>query len=486
MSGCQLLLSEVAPQIGAQLIGADLEFIGVSTDTRAVQPGQLFVALKGPNFDAHDFAEDAIGAGAVALLVERQLDVALPQLVVSDSLIALGKLAAYWRSQLAIPFVAVTGSNGKTTVKEMLASIFSQQGETLATSGNLNNHIGVPLTVLSISRQHKAAVIEMGANHPGEIAYLTNLVKPTVAIINNAAAAHLEGFGSLDGVAKAKGEIYQGLVDNGVAIINSDDRFAPLWRGLTGKYPTISFGLNDSKPGADVSCQWQGDISGSQLKMKTPQGPIQCFIKLAGEHNVLNALAATAAALGAQVSPGTIKAGLESLAPVSGRLQSKPGVYGGCIIDDTYNANPNSLHAGLQVLAACEGSKYLILGDMGELGDDAAQLHKQAGEQARSLGIDKLFTLGDFSRQATIAFGDNATHFDSQDRLVDVLRLELSQLQSSPEAPLESPNVTLLIKGSRMMHMERVVAALSLNTASLNTSSLDTTGKDAHGAEDKP
>jgi len=478
MSGCKLLLSQVAPQIDAQLVGADLEFDGVSTDTRAVGAGQLFVALKGPNFDAHDFVEDAVSAGAVALLVERRLDIALPQLVVNDSLIGLGRLAAYWRSLLAIPFAAVTGSNGKTTVKEMLAAIFSQQGDTLATSGNLNNHIGVPLTVLSISAQHKAAVIEMGANHAGEIAYLTNIVKPTVAIINNAAAAHLEGFGSLEGVAKAKGEIYQGLVADGVAIINADDSFASLWRSLTKKYRTISFGL---KPGAEVSCQWQGNIDGNQLEIKTPQGQFTCAIKLVGEHNVMNALAATAVALGANVGLETIKAGLESLASVPGRLQSKPGVDGVRIIDDTYNANPNSLRAGLDVLAACAGSKYLVLGDMGELGDDAAQLHTEAGERARTLGIDKLFTLGEFSQQAAIAFGDNAAHFNSLDPLIEALRLALSkwalsQQQVTRQERLNQENqgqghakVTLLIKGSRMMHMERVVDALSLDSSSIAT-----------------
>ncbi|NOZ54646.1 MAG: UDP-N-acetylmuramoyl-tripeptide--D-alanyl-D-alanine ligase [Gammaproteobacteria bacterium] len=475
MNGCQLSLSHVAPNINAQLVGADCNFVGVTTDTRAVLPGQLFVALKGPNFDAHDFVEEALQAGAVALLVERQLDIALPQLVVSDALIALGKLAAYWRSLLTIPFVAVTGSNGKTTVKEMLAAIFSELGETLATRGNLNNHIGVPLTVLSVSRRHKAAVIEMGANHSGEIAYLTNIVKPTVAIINNAAAAHLEGFGSLEGVANAKGEIYQGLMLDGAAIINADDTFAPLWRGIVDrKHRIISFGLNST---ADVSCRWQGDITGNQLWIKSPQGEFQCSIKLLGEHNVMNALAAVAAASGANVAIETLKAGLENLTAVPGRLQSKPGICGARIIDDTYNANPNSLRAGLDVLVACEGSKYLVLGDMGELGDDAEQLHQQAGEQARVLGVDRLFALGEFSRQAVIAFGDNAEHFESLQQLIDALRQALSgqeqhselhqpKLQSKLRQQELSHEVTLLIKGSRMMHMEGVVDALTLGSSS--------------------
>jgi len=242
MTGCEILLSDAAPAIEAGLVGGNVKFTGVSTDSRAVQAGQLFVALKGPNFDAHDFADSVKESGAVALLVDHELDCPLPQLVVQDTLLALGKLAAYWRTQLTIPVVAVTGSNGKTTVKEILASIFSQLGATLATKGNLNNHIGVPLTLLSINKQHKAAVIEMGANHPNEISYLTNMAKPNVAMINNAAAAHLEGFGSLEGVAKAKGEIYQGLDKDGVGVINADDRFAPLWRELTRDNKTLTFG----------------------------------------------------------------------------------------------------------------------------------------------------------------------------------------------------------------------------------------------------
>lgn len=445
MAGCEILLSDAAAAIDARLVGSDTEFNGVSTDSRAVQAGQLFVALKGPNFDAHDFADNVRDAGANALLVDHELDCPLPQLVVQDTLLGLGQLAAYWRAQLTIPVIAVTGSNGKTTVKEILASIFSQLGETLATKGNLNNHIGVPLTLLSINKQHKAAVIEMGANHPNEISYLTNMAKPNVAMINNAAAAHLEGFGSLEGVAKAKGEIYQGLDEGGFAIVNADDQFAPLWRDITKHNKTLSFGLKEA---ADVSCEWQGDINGNRLNVRTPIGEFDCTLKLLGRHNVMNALAATAVAVAADVDLQTIADGIEALQAVPGRLQLKPGINGARVIDDTYNANPNSLRAGLDVLASCVGEKFLVLGDMGELGDNTIELHQQAGADAARLKIDRVYTLGGFSEEATEAFGENGQHFEDVDELVKSILPKLSK------------DVTLLVKGSRMMRMERVVQAL--------------------------
>jgi len=445
MSGCEILLSDAAAAIDAGLVGSDVKFTGVSTDSRAVQAGQLFVALRGPNFDAHDFAENVREAGAAALLVDHELDCSLPQLVAQDTLLALGQLAAYWRSQLSLPVVAVTGSNGKTTVKEILASVFSRLGETLATKGNLNNHIGVPLTLLSINKQHKAAVIEMGANNPNEISYLTNMARPNVAMINNAAAAHLEGFGSLEGVAKAKGEIYQGLDKDGVAIVNADDQFAPLWRDLAKHNKTLSFGLQEP---ADVTCEWQGDINGNRLNIRTPVGEFDCTLKLLGRHNVMNALAATAVAVAANVNLQTIADGIGALQAVPGRLQLKPGVNGARVIDDTYNANPNSLRAGLDVLASCEGEKFLVLGDMGELGENSIELHQQAGADAARLNIDRIFTLGGFSEEATEAFGENGQHFEDVDELVNAI------------VPILSKDATVLVKGSRMMRMERVVQAL--------------------------
>lgn len=444
---CEIALSDVVQRLNARLVGNSVVFNGVTTDSRSEVKGKLFVALHGDKFDAHEFASDVQAAGAAALLVAREMPLSIPQLIVKDTLEALGQLAAFWRSQLSIPIMAVTGSNGKTTVKEMLAAIFSQNSEIVATIGNLNNHIGVPLTLLSIGKQHTAAIIEMGANHPGEIAYLTRLARPHVAVINNAGAAHLEGFGTLENVAKAKGEIYQGLDERGVAVINADDQFAPLWEQLTQHNKQLTFGIQNR---AEVSGQWQGDIQGNRIDVTTPIGDFSCVIKLLGKHNVMNALAATAVAVGAGVDLDLIKSGLESLQPVPGRMQIKAGINGSRIINDTYNANPYSLRAGLEVLAACEGDKYLVLGDMGELGENVDQLHQQAGLDARQAKVDKLFTLGKFSRSATTAFGENAEHFDDVDRLIAAV------------SPTLTKDTTVLVKGSRAMRMERVVEGIQV------------------------
>ncbi len=450
MAGCVFSIADVAPSLDARIVGGNVTIEGVTTDTRSVEAGQLFVALQGPNFDAHDFAEDAIKAGAKALLVNRELGLAIPQLVVKDTLLALGKMASWWRSQLSIPFIAVTGSNGKTTVKEMLASIFSQLGNTLATRGNLNNHIGVPLTLLSVTKEHSAAIIEMGANHPGEISYLTNMARPDVAVINNAAAAHLEGFGSLEGVANAKGEIYQGLKADGVAIINADDRFSGLWKKLAHRNRQLTFGCDSTSENdrADVSCDWQPDVNGNRLNVRTPKGDFTCTLNLLGKHNVMNALAATATSIGADVDPEIIRAGLEAVQSVPGRMQPNKGVNGSFIINDTYNANPTSLQAGLDVLAARDGKRILVLGDMGELGENVEAFHTQAGEMASRAKVDQLFTLGKFSRNATTVFGSNARHYEDVDKLIADVRESLTA------------DTTVLVKGSRVMRMERVVAAL--------------------------
>lgn len=449
MTTCHMTMAEAARLVNAQLQGdADIAFAGVGTDTRTISAGQLFVALKGPNFDAHDFIAQAASSGAVGVMVERGCNVDIPQLIVPDSLKALGLLAQQWRMRFDFPVVGVTGSNGKTTVKEMLASIFATQWNTLSTRGNLNNDIGLPLTLLTLGEQHQAAVIEMGANHPGEIAYLTQIAKPTVALITNAGAAHLEGFGSVEGVAHAKGEIFQGLASDGCAIINADDNYADLWRTLAKGYRLISVGIDNV---ADVSCSWNGDVNGSQLSVSTPNGEFECQLKLAGRHNVMNALIAAAAAIAAGVSLEKIKSGLEAVQPVAGRLQIKRGINGASIIDDTYNANPYSLLAALKVLANCDGEKYLALGDMGELGTDTEDLHQQAGQHARESGVDALFAVGNYTRKAVEAFGENGHHFDSQETLIDSLRADLNS------------EVTLLVKGSRASHMERVVAALAVN-----------------------
>ena len=443
-SGFLMRLHKAAEALGARWAGEDVILQGVSTDTRTLQTGQLFVALRGPHFDGHDYLAEAKAKGAAACMVEKPV-ANCPALIVSDTRLALGKLARAWRRHFAIPLLAVTGSNGKTTVKEMLASILAQQGDTLATRGNLNNDIGLPLTLFGLDARHASAVVEMGANHAGEIAYLTRLAEPTVAIITNAASAHLEGFGSLEGVARAKGEIFQGLGNDGTAIINADDRFAPLWRELAKNNKKLTFGLHQS---ADVRACWQAGDRGSEMQVTTPGGEFRCELALLGEHNVMNALAAIAAAQAADIPLAAIKAGLEAMQPVPGRLQLKQGINGSRIIDDTYNANPASLAAAIQVLAGFAGKKILVLGDMGELGEDALSLHAEAGRAAKTGGIDSLYTVGAMAKAATEAFAQGAQHFDEQANVIAALQ------------PLLTPNVTVLLKGSRLSHMERIVDAL--------------------------
>ncbi len=443
-------LSAAAHLLAAEHIGADVTFRGVSTDTRSLQHGNLFVALAGPNFDGHHFISEAAAKGAVAALVSQRAETTLPQLAVAHTHQGLGQLAAGWRAQFSLPLIGVTGSNGKTTVKEMIAAILAQSGPLLVTQGNLNNDIGVPLTLLQLDGKHRYAVIEMGANHLGEIGYLTRLARPTIALITNAGPAHLEGFGSLDGVAQGKGEIYAGLDDNGIAVINADDVYAPLWRKLAGSHRILSFGL--SQP-ADVSAQWEAQADGSLIQLVTPAGQLALRLKLPGKHNVMNALAATAAALAAEAPLTDIQHGLEGMQAVAGRLQLRTGYAGVRIIDDSYNANPASLNAGITVLAAQPGAKWLVLGDMAELGPDAAQLHHAVGRTAHAAGINRLYCVGELSREATKSFGHGAHHFATQAELIDAIRHAL--------ASNHADDVTLLVKGSHSAQMERVVAALT-------------------------
>ena len=442
--GIRSTLRQAAEWMDARLQGEDEGFYGVSTDTRQLVSGMLFVALKGPNHDGHDHVVAAKAAGAVAVVVSRPLPIDIPQLLVDDTRLALGRLAACWREHLGTPLVAITGSNGKTTVKEMCAAIFSQLGPTLVTQGNLNNEIGVPLTLLRLSEEHRYGVIEMGANHAGEIAYLSGLVRPQVAVITNAGPAHLEGFGSLDGVARAKGEIFDGLDEDGVAIINADDAYASLWHERVGTRRVISFGAN-----ADVSASYQVDDKGQLLLWRGLDHECAFTLPLLGEHNLRNALAASAAALALGMDSCSIAQGLQGMKPVAGRLCLRPGLDGATVIDDSYNANPASLIAGLKVLAGFNGKRYLALGDMGELGEDAKAMHREMGEQALQLGIDRLYAYGPLSRAACEGFGPQGEHFDEQHQLIDALR------------PALSPDVTVLVKGSRSSHMERVADALS-------------------------
>lgn len=449
-----MLLSQAAQVLNGRLVGEDVRFTAVSSDSRKLAQGDLFIALRGEHFDGYEFVAQATQSGAVAALVNAGSYEAHPSvlgtlssiLLVEDTRLALGQLAAHWRKQFDIPLVAITGSNGKTTVKEMLASILrvaaGSDDAVLATRGNLNNDIGMPLTLLQLNAQHRYAVIEMGMNHPGEIDYLTCIACPDAALITNAGGAHLEGLGSVEAVAHAKGEIFAGLCANGTAIINADDAYAPLWRTLAGAHPLLEFGLD--RP-ADVSGQWQPHDLGLQLDVQTPQGNFTADLQVPGAHNARNALAATAAAIALNVPLETVAAGLEKFSGVDGRLQRKAARHGASLIDDTYNANPASLRAAISVLAQAAGKRVLVLGDMGELGDNAAILHAEIGSEARRAGIEKLYALGALSGNAVREFGSGARHFE-----------RIEDLQNALEKELDA-NTTVLVKGSRFMKMERVV-----------------------------
>ena len=444
------LLSQVAAVTGGRLCGADPALNGVTTDTRAVLPGQLFIALRGERFDAHDFLDQAVAAGAGALLVadESKLPAGIPAVVVADTRLALGALAAAWRAQFALPVIAVTGSNGKTTTKEMIAAILKAAfaDAVLATRGNFNNDIGLPLTLLGLNASHRAAVIEMGMNHPGEIAYLAPLGAPTVALVTNAQRAHLEGMGDLDEVAREKGSIFGGLGAGGVAVINADDPYAEFWRSMAAPHGIRSFAIDHA---ADVRGQVRQHGLETQLTLNAPEGEGELRLRVAGRHNARNAVAAAAACLAAGIPLADVVAGLESFAGVKGRLQRRAGRQGAEILDDTYNANPDSVRAGIDVLAATIGRKILVLGDMGEIGEASGQYHDEIGGYAKSQGIDRLFALGDASQQAVRNFGDGARHFCNIEKLVSAVDKELG------------PDTTVLVKGSRFMKMERVADALA-------------------------
>ena len=445
-----MLLSEAANAINARLIGADAMLTSVGADSRNIRQDQLFVALKGENFDGHSFANQAIAEGAAGVLVVDDTLNVEPALVVHDTYQGLGELAAYWRRKFTMPLAAITGSNGKTTVKEMLASILrvaaNNPDQVLATEGNLNNHIGLPLTLLKLRAQHRYAVAEMGMNHTGEISYLSKIGKPTVALINNAGSAHVGELGSFEAIAKAKGEIFDGLAADGIAVINADDNFAPLWKTLAAGHKTITFGLKNK---ADVSATYQLQASACLLDIATPQGAIKVHLPTPGLHNVLNALAATAAAQAMGAPLAAIATGLENYAGVKGRLQPLAGLNGALVIDDSYNANPMSMKAAIDVLMAKPGKKILVLGDMGELGENAAELHAEIGAYAQATGVDALLTLGNLSESMTKVFDaekdTRAKHYLSVSTLITDL---IKQMQ---------PDTTILVKGSRFMAMERVV-----------------------------
>ncbi|WP_124703167.1 UDP-N-acetylmuramoyl-tripeptide--D-alanyl-D-alanine ligase [Sulfuriferula multivorans] len=443
-------LAMAAAAIHADMRGTDVEFDRVATDTRTIQPGDLFVALKGENFDGHYFAQQALDNGAAAVMIAADSGCsAQPALLVDDTRLALGQLAAWWRTQMPARLVAITGSNGKTTVKEMLASILSAASSSaavLSTQGNFNNDIGMPLTLLRLRPQHVYGVIEMGMNHSGEIDYLTRLARPDVALVNNAGAAHVGMLGSVENVARAKGEIFAGLEESGTAIINADDANAGLWRALAGKHQIMDFGLEHGA----VRGGYRASARGSEVTAATPIGPLQFNLRVAGEHNVRNALAATAAALALGVGASAIVDGLGRFEGVAGRLQFKLALHGATLIDDTYNANPDSVNAALAVLAAIPGKKIVVLGDMGELGEDAAAMHADIGRAARAANVNRLLALGEMSAAAVTTFGAGAMHFERIEEL-------LAELENRLDA-----GVTVLVKGSRFMQMERVVKSFEV------------------------
>jgi UDP-N-acetylmuramoyl-tripeptide--D-alanyl-D-alanine ligase len=445
-------LDDVARAVGGMVYGSRVGISGVTIDSRAVATGDLFVAIVGERFDGHAYVEEAMRKGAVAALTAHRVEAALPipQVVDGDTRIALGKLAADWRSRFALPQVALTGRNGKNTVKEMIASILAAHvagpGEVLATQGNFNNDIGMPLTLLALRSTHRYAVIELGMNHLGEIEYLSRLAAPAVALVNNAQRAHIGLLGSVEAVARAKGEIYSGLGPGGIAIVNADDPFADYWKGLNAGRRIVTFGVGSSdaiRPDVHVSAE------GAQARFVTPVDAFVATLQVAGEHNLRNAAAACAVAHALEIPPHAIQEGLTRFRGVPGRLQRRAGVKGAVLIDDTYNANPESMKAALAVLSLEGGRRVFVMGDMGELGDTAGEMHAEVGRFAREVKIDEFLALGPESAHAAEAFGPAARHFESREALVEAA------------ATLARAGTVILVKGSRFMQMERVADALA-------------------------
>ncbi|HTV52803.1 MAG TPA: UDP-N-acetylmuramoyl-tripeptide--D-alanyl-D-alanine ligase [Steroidobacteraceae bacterium] len=448
-------LGEFAHACGGRLEGADRPYTGVCTDSRTLASGELFVALRGERFNGHEFLSAAQAAGAAGAVVDpagalvHAPPISFPRIVVPDTLLALQRAASAWRAALQLPVLGVAGSNGKTTVKEMLAAILGVVGSCLATRGNLNNHIGVPLTLLRLEPSHRFAVIEMGANRAGEVAELVRIAAPGIGLITNAGAEHLEGFGSLEGVARAEGEMVAGLESSATAVINADDEFAPLWRSLTPAR-VVSFGLRTAADftARDVRASIQEGHFLTRFELVCSAGVAPIELQLAGRHNVMNALAAAAAAAAAGADLGAIARGLAAMRAVPGRLQLKRARSGAWLIDDSYNANPSSVRAGIEVLAELEGQKWLVLGDMAELGSFAAQSHAEIGAYARERGVERLFATGQLAALAVERFGPGGEWYPD------------AQALSGALGQIAGPQVRMLIKGSRVNRLERVVAAL--------------------------
>ena len=476
LPGARLVAAAAATDT-ADTAGA-VAFDGVSTDSRSAGPGSLFVALRGETFDAHDFLAQVAAAGVAAVVAEELPEgFALPAIVVPDTLTALGQIARQWRAQFAIPVIGVTGSNGKTTVKEMIAAIlaaaFTEEAR-LATRGNLNNEIGVPLTLFRLAASHRAAVVELGMNHPGEIARLAAIAAPTIGLVNNAQREHQEFMHTVEAVALENGAVIAALAQDGVAVYPGDDVYSPLWQGLAQGRRSITFGLD---PACTVSCTHAPSAFGSELRVNVGGAAPEVFgvrLAAAGLHNVRNALAAIACALAAGVPVAAIVAGLEAFAPVNGRLQRKPAACGATLIDDSYNANPDSVRAAIDVLAQAAGPRILVLGDMGEVGTQGREFHEEIGAYAASRGIGTLLATGELARHVVShAAGDGRDfrHFAQFDALLAALDAVLDSLAGGTSA------ATVLVKGSRFMKMERVVQHLA--ATSQQAGSPDTQ-KEAH------
>lgn len=453
----RLRLSELADALGcpAPVPGAngkparDVTIESIVTDSRKVDFGALFAALPGSQVDGHDFAPAAVQLGAVALLVQRRLELNIPQLVVDDVLRALGTLAAMLRERLDPLVVGITGSNGKTTVKEMVASILRPAGPVLATRGNYNNELGVPLCLFELEPRHRYAVLELGASKAGDIEYLAGIARPDVAVVTNIGPAHLGGFGSIEGVARAKGEIYAALPADGCAVINADEPWTELWRQANRARRVITFGTGAAEPGSMSGPSVRLEGSEEAPRIATPAGAFDFRPALPGRHNLLNALAATAVALALDAELAAIRRGLEAVQPVPGRLNFIETDLGWTVIDDTYNANPASLYSALQVLAGMQGTAWLVLGDMKELGGASPKMHREVGDNARAMGVSRLFATGEMSAYTVDAFGEGAEHFASREALAEAVRRSLR------------PGINCLVKGSRSMGMEAVVEAIT-------------------------
>lgn len=446
----KMLLSEITKVTNGVLAGDDAAIQSFSINTRTLQPGDLYVAIKGQQFDGNEFISEAESAGASATMIHPGFSSAIPHIIVNDTRLALAQLAGAWRDKAKAKVVGITGSNGKTTVKEMTAAVLSTAGSVLFTQGNLNNDFGVPLTLLRLDDQHQFAVIEMGANHLGEIAYTSAIAKSDVVILNNAGAAHIEGFGSLDGIAKGKGEIVETLKADGIAVLNKDDKYFDYWTSLAGSRKVISFGFNEN---ADVRAQSIkteiiDNAFATTFELLAQGVSINVNLKLAGQHNVKNALAATSAGLVLGLKLEQIKNGLESVKPVTGRLQPLISHLGNIVIDDTYNANADSLKAGVEVLINCRGPHWVVLGAFNELGPDSPKIHEDIGNLLSSKGVVRLLAIGSDAKNSVQSFGKGATFFASQEELINTLNEELTGIES------------ILIKGSRTQRMENVAAAL--------------------------